>query len=120
MIKDIDNIDNYETRTKVNTTKWTPIYELVDEAYIKGSKNFSDYFIKKCKDNSNEARDIPRDVKITLIEWKCNKDYMHKWSCYVERIWNFLQQIRKNEAKFKFQGQFTRSQQWFDLDFDWI
>ena len=26
----------------------------------------------------------------------------------------------KNEAKFKFQGKFARSQRWFDLDFDWI
>ena len=26
----------------------------------------------------------------------------------------------KNEAKFRFQGQSTRSQRWFDLDFDWI
>ena len=32
-----------------------------------------------------------------------------------------LQQIRtKNEAKFKFQGQYARSQIWFDLDLDWI
>ena len=26
----------------------------------------------------------------------------------------------KNEVRFKFQGQLTRSQHWFDLDFDWI
>ena len=26
----------------------------------------------------------------------------------------------KNKAKFEFQCQFTRSQRWFDLDFDWI
>ena len=26
----------------------------------------------------------------------------------------------KNEAKFKFQGPLARSQQWFDLDLDWI
>ena len=26
----------------------------------------------------------------------------------------------KNEAKFKFQGQYAISKQWFDLDFDWI
>ena len=26
----------------------------------------------------------------------------------------------KNEAKFKFQGQSTRSQRWFDLNFGWI
>ena len=32
--QDINNIDTYETRTKVNTTKWRPIYEVVDESYI--------------------------------------------------------------------------------------
>ena len=32
MSKDINNIDTYETRTKVNTTKWRPIYEVIDEA----------------------------------------------------------------------------------------
>ena len=26
----------------------------------------------------------------------------------------------KNEYKFKFQGQSARSQQWFDLDLDWV
>ena len=26
----------------------------------------------------------------------------------------------KNEAKFKSQGQFSTSQRWFDLEFDWI
>ena len=32
-----------------------------------------------------------------------------------------LQQIRtKNEGKFKFQGQSTRSQLWIDLDLDWV
>ena len=63
MSKYIDNIDTYETRTKANTTKWSTIYEVIDEAYIKGSKLFSDDFIKEFMDNSNEARDIPRDVK---------------------------------------------------------
>ena len=38
MSKDIENIETYETRTKVNTTKWRPIYEVIDEAYIKESK----------------------------------------------------------------------------------
>ena len=26
----------------------------------------------------------------------------------------------KNEAKFKFEGQYARPQRWFDIDFDWI
>ena len=38
---DINNIDTYETRTKVNTTKWRPIYEFIDKLYIKDSKHFS-------------------------------------------------------------------------------
>ena len=64
MRKDIDSIDTYETRPKVNTTKWRPIYEVIDEAYIKGSKMFSYDFIKECK-NSNEAQFILREVTIT-------------------------------------------------------
>ena len=43
--------------------KWRPIYEVIYEAYTKYSKIFSDDFIKECKDNSNEAYDIPREVK---------------------------------------------------------
>ena len=37
MSQDISNIDTYETRTKVNTTKWRPIYEVIDESDIKES-----------------------------------------------------------------------------------
>ena len=46
MSKDINKIDTYETRTKVNTTKWRPIYEVIDEAYIKYSKIPPGDFIK--------------------------------------------------------------------------
>ena len=31
MIKDIENIDTYESRKKVNTIKWRPIYEVMDD-----------------------------------------------------------------------------------------
>ena len=54
MSKDIENIDTYETRTKVNITKWRPIYEVIDEAYIKESNILPDDFIRECKNNSNE------------------------------------------------------------------
>ena len=63
---DIENIHTFETRTKVNTKQCRPIYEVIDKSYVKGSKLFSDYCIKECKYNSNEARDITREVKITL------------------------------------------------------
>ena len=63
MSMDIENIETFETRNKVNTIKWRSIFEVIDEAYFKGSKIFSDDFMKECKDNSNKARDIPREVK---------------------------------------------------------
>ena len=47
--QDINNIDTYETRTKVNTTKWRPIYEVIDEAYIGESNLFPEDFIRECK-----------------------------------------------------------------------
>ena len=53
MIQDINNIDTYETRTKVNTTKWRPIYEVIYEAYIGESKIFPGNFIRECERNSN-------------------------------------------------------------------
>ena len=51
MSQDIENIDTYETRTKFNTTKQRPIYEVIDEAYIKESNIFPDDFIRECKIN---------------------------------------------------------------------
>ena len=50
---DIENINTFETTNKPNTIKWRPIFEVIDEAYFKGSKIFSDDFMKECKDNSN-------------------------------------------------------------------
>ena len=47
----------------MNTTKWRSIYEVKDKDYFIGYKIFSNDFIKECKDNSNEARDIPRKVQ---------------------------------------------------------
>ena len=46
MSQDINNIDTYETRTKVNTTKWKPIYEVIDETYIEESDIFTEDFIR--------------------------------------------------------------------------
>ena len=42
MSKYIENTGTCETITKVNTTIWRPIYEVIDEAYFIGSKIFSD------------------------------------------------------------------------------
>ena len=61
--QDIENIDTFETRTKVNITQWRPIYEVIDEAYIKESNIFPDDFIREFKKNSNEPQFISSDVK---------------------------------------------------------
>ena len=44
--QDIETIDTYENRKKVNITQWRPIYEVIDEAYIKESNIFLDDFIR--------------------------------------------------------------------------
>ena len=61
---DIDQINTYELRNKVNTIKWRPIYEVIDESYFKGYKSFSDNLMKECEDNSNEALFFPLEIKI--------------------------------------------------------
>ena len=38
--QDINNTDTYVTRTKVNKTKWRPIYKVIYEAYIEESNIF--------------------------------------------------------------------------------
>ena len=46
MSQDIKKIDTCETRTTVIITKWRPIYEVIDEAYIKEYNIFPDDFIR--------------------------------------------------------------------------
>ena len=92
--KDIETIETYETRTKVNITQWRPIYEVIDEAYIKESNILPDDFIRECKMNSNEPRFISGDIKIILSEWQWEKVYMHKLSSFGVRTCNLLQQIK--------------------------
>ena len=49
MRQDIETIDKYENRRMVNITQWRPIYEVIDEAYIKDSNIFPGDFIRECK-----------------------------------------------------------------------
>ena len=60
---DIDKINPIEKRNKISTIKLRPIYEVIEEAYFKESEMFSDDFMKKCKDNDNEAQFIKLEVK---------------------------------------------------------
>ena len=102
-------------------TRWRPIYEVIDEAYIKEYNIFPDDFIRECKKNSNEPRNIPRDVKNNIKQMATDKSLYAQ----VVKLWRKGLQFvaadkNKTEAKFKFQGQSTRSKLWFDLDLDWI
>ena len=87
MNKDIENIDTYETRTKVNTTKWMPINEVIYKAYLIGSKIFSGDLLKNVRIIQNKARDITREVKNNIKQMATEQVlYMHEGSCYVKRI----------------------------------
>ena len=49
MNQDIKTIYKNDNRTVVQKTKWRPIYEVINEYYIKSSDIFPDEFIRKCK-----------------------------------------------------------------------
>ena len=57
MSKDIENI---------YTTECRPIYEVINKAYTEYSKISPDDFIRECKNNSNKAQFIPREVKNSM------------------------------------------------------
>ena len=63
MNQDIETIDKYENRKVVQKNKRRPIYEVIDEDYIKNSNIFPDDFITKCKQCPNEPQNISSDVK---------------------------------------------------------
>ena len=48
MNQDIKTIDKYENRRMVNKRQWRPIYEVIDEDYIKDYNIFPDDFIREC------------------------------------------------------------------------
>ena len=109
MIQDINNIDTYETRKKVNTTKWRPIYGVIYESYTEESKIFPEDFIRECKKNPNEALDIPHKVKNNIERMATEQ------SLYAQVVKLLLKDLKyvatdknKSEAKFKFQGQSER------------
>ena len=59
----IENMNTIENRNKVYTTLWRKIYKVIEEDYFKESDIFPDYFIKKCKYNSNKDINIPIELK---------------------------------------------------------
>ena len=63
MNEDIETIDKNENRTVFQRTKWRPIYEVIDEDYIKNSNIFPEDFIIKCKQFTNEPQTISVVVK---------------------------------------------------------
>ena len=46
---DSGKTNTFEKRNKVNKIKWSPIYEVIDEAYFIGSKIFSDDLMQEYK-----------------------------------------------------------------------
>ena len=64
MNEDIETTDKNENSKQIfQKTKWRPIYEVIDENYIKSFNIFPDDFITKCKQCPNEPQNISSDVK---------------------------------------------------------
>ena len=62
---DIENINTTEKRNKAYTNKYRTIYKVIEEDYFKEPDILPDDFIRKFKDNANEAINIPIEVKLT-------------------------------------------------------
>ena len=80
MSQDINNIDTYETRTKVNTTKWRAIYEVINEAYIKDSNRWWNDWIFQLHCNKLEwvdPKSTPKRVKPFSVSSKKNDRTAH-------------------------------------------
>ena len=120
MSQDIETIDKYDNRIIVNITQWRPIYEVIDEAYIKDSNIFP-----------NDLSENVKKLKRTTISIICVKNNIKRLAME-QGLYAQVVKLRrkdllfdaadknKTESKFKFQGQSARSQLWFDLDLDWI
>ena len=60
---DIENINTIEKRKSIYTKQWRTTYEVIQPDLFKETDIFPDDFIKKCKDNANEAQFLPLEVK---------------------------------------------------------
>ena len=89
--------------------------------FLKKYDTFPDDFIKKCKDNANEAHNIPLEVKNNIKQTETEQWlYAQVVKLRINDCKFIAADKNKNEAKFKFQGQSVISQHWLDLDFHWI
>ena len=116
----IENITTIENRNKVYTKLCRNIYEVIQNI-LNETDIFPDDFIKKCRNNPNEAQFLPLEVKNSI------KRMATEQGLYAQVVMIFQKYFKttdankdKIEAKFKFQGQSARSHRWFDLGFYWI
>ena len=69
----------------------------------------------------NEDFDIPCDVKDNIKQMEMEQGWYAQVIMVPQEDLKFVATDKfNNKGKFKFQGQSARSQQWFDLDLDWI
>ena len=103
MNEDIETIEKNENRTVVQRTKWRPIYEVIDEDYIKNAHIFTDDFITKCKQFPNEPQTISGVVKNNIKRMAMEKS-LHAQVIKFRRkdlIFDAAEK-NKNESNFKF------------------
>ena len=86
--------------------KWRPIYEVIDEDYIKNSHIFPDDFITKCKQCPNEPQKISSYVKNNIKCMEMGQSLYAQVIIFRRTDLKFdAEDKNKNESKFKFQGQ---------------
>ena len=90
-------------------------------SFFKETDIFLDNFIKKWKNNANEARFLPLEVRNNIKRMTTEQGLHSKIVIIRRKDLKITEANRnRNKAKFKFQGQYEILQRWFDLDFDCI
>ena len=111
----IQNIHNHHKR------HWRTIYEAIHQYLFDETDIFPEEFLKHCKNNANVPFNITTDVKNNLKQIVTEQGLYAQVVMLFRNYFNITEETKnKNEDKFKFQGQSTRSQRWFDIDFDYI
>ena len=77
--------------------------------------------MQQFKDNVNDDQFIPLDMKNNIKRMSMEQGLYSQVIMLRQKYLKFVATDKnKNEAKFKFQGQYARSQRWFDLNFYFI
>ena len=72
------NVDVGNIASK-NQLFWRPIYEVIENSYFEAAKLSQTKKLDQCRNNPNEPKNIPNEIKTDKKKWLWKRGCMHKW-----------------------------------------